>query len=57
MPQIVKTYEEAIAFLFGRINYERAQSASLRLRDFKLDRMSRLLQLIGQPHIEQLETL
>jgi dihydrofolate synthase/folylpolyglutamate synthase len=38
------TYEEAIAFWFGRINYEQRTP---RLTDFKLDRMRTLLGLLG----------
>jgi dihydrofolate synthase/folylpolyglutamate synthase len=40
------TYEEAIAFWFGRINYEQRTP---RLTDLKLDRMRTLLGLLGNP--------
>ncbi len=41
------TYEEALAFWFGRINYEvRAPKPG----DLKLDRMRALLELLGNPH-------
>ncbi|HVK19038.1 MAG TPA: bifunctional folylpolyglutamate synthase/dihydrofolate synthase, partial [Fimbriiglobus sp.] len=41
------TYDEAIAFWFGRINYE-VRSASP--KDLKLERMRALLRLLGDPH-------
>ncbi len=41
------TYEEAIQFWFGRVNYEHK---SPQVGDFKLDRMRRLLELLGDPH-------
>ncbi len=41
------TYDDAIAFWFGRINYEvRAAGAA----DLKLERMRALLRLVGDPH-------
>lgn len=41
------TYDDAIAFWYGRINYEvRAASAA----DLKLERMRALLALVGDPH-------
>ena len=49
MPRIVETYEQAIEYLYGRINYERVHSDSYCTNDFKLDRMSRLLSLLGNP--------
>lgn len=45
----METYEHAIEFLFGRINYERALSGSYSTSDFKLDRMRQLLSLLGEP--------
>jgi dihydrofolate synthase/folylpolyglutamate synthase len=50
MPQFVDTYEEAVAYLFDRINYENALAGSYSTRDFKLDRMRQLLSLLGDPH-------
>ncbi|MCS6866312.1 MAG: folylpolyglutamate synthase/dihydrofolate synthase family protein [Gemmataceae bacterium] len=41
------TYDEAIAFWFGRINYE---VRSARPGDLKLERMRALLRRLGQPH-------
>ena len=46
----VETYEQAIDFLFGRINYERIHSGSYSTSDFKLDRMRQLLSLLSDPH-------
>ncbi len=42
------TYEQALEFWFGRINYEKR---SPRLADLKLDRMQALLDLLGRPHV------
>ncbi|WP_010581902.1 bifunctional folylpolyglutamate synthase/dihydrofolate synthase [Schlesneria paludicola] len=50
MPDRIETYEQAIEFLFGRINYERIQAEAYSTSDFKLDRMRRLLELMGNPH-------
>jgi dihydrofolate synthase/folylpolyglutamate synthase len=41
------TYDEAIAFWFGRINYEVRSAAP---KDLKLERMRALLRLLGDPH-------
>ncbi len=49
MPDRLETYEQAIDFLFGRINYERIQAEAYSTSDFKLDRMRRLLELMGNP--------
>ena len=46
--------EEALAFLFGRINYERTLSIPYGKREFRLDRMHRFLARLGNPH-EQLK--
>ncbi len=45
----IDTYEQALAFLHSRINYERT-SASLSATDFKLERMRNLLERLGNPH-------
>ena len=46
-PLAAMTYDEAIAFWYGRINYEvRAAQPG----DFKLERMQALLQRLGNPH-------
>jgi len=49
MPRQFESYEHAIQFLFGRINYERIPADNLSVRDFKLERMRRLLRLLGNP--------
>ncbi len=49
MDRRITTYEQAIEYLYGRINYERAQSGSYSTRDFKLDRVRRLLAGLGDP--------
>ncbi len=41
--------EAALAFLFGRINYERIADVPYRTREFKLDRMRQLLDRLGNP--------
>lgn len=46
--QPITTREQAIDFLYGRIDYER-MSASLSASDFKLDRMRNLLDRVGNP--------
>ena len=42
------TYDDAIAFWYGRINYEVRAAAP---GDFKLERMQALLHLLGDPHL------
>lgn len=49
MPPRIETYDAAIAFLYGRINYERVDSQAYSTSDFKLDRMRSLLTLLGNP--------
>jgi dihydrofolate synthase/folylpolyglutamate synthase len=49
MPQRLETYDQAIDFLFGRINYERVHAEAYSTSDFKLDRMRLLLELMGNP--------
>ncbi|MEX1233091.1 MAG: folylpolyglutamate synthase/dihydrofolate synthase family protein [Planctomycetaceae bacterium] len=44
------TYEQAVGFLYGRIDFERPQSKALDASDFKLDRMRQLLDRLGNPH-------
>jgi dihydrofolate synthase / folylpolyglutamate synthase len=43
-------YDRATAFLFDRINYERATAPPYGTRDFRLDRMHELLARVGNPH-------
>lgn len=41
---------DALAFLYARIDYERARNVPYRLREFKLDRMRELLARLDNPH-------
>jgi len=49
MSESVENYEQAIEYLFGRINYERLSSTAYSASDFKLDRMRELLHRLGDP--------
>jgi dihydrofolate synthase/folylpolyglutamate synthase len=49
MSQLFTTYEQALDFLYNRINYERVQSSFYSAGDFKLNRMRGLLELLGNP--------
>ena len=49
MPTQLSTYQQALEFLFNRINYERVQSSAYSAGDFKLNRMRGLLESIGNP--------
>ena len=42
-------HEAALSFLYGRIDYERMSAPPYPSRNFKLDRMHRLLDLLGNP--------
>ncbi len=42
-------YERATAYLFGRIDYERAAAVTYGARQFKLARMHELLDAVGNP--------
>jgi dihydrofolate synthase/folylpolyglutamate synthase len=50
MSRFFQTYEQAIEFIFGRINYERVAGVAYSADDAKLERMRRLLSLLGHPH-------
>ncbi len=43
------TYQQALEFLYNRINYERVQSSAYTTGDFKLKRMRGLLARLGDP--------
>jgi dihydrofolate synthase/folylpolyglutamate synthase len=43
--------DSALAYLQGRINYERTPHIPYRESEFKLDRMRHLLQRLGNPHL------
>ncbi len=45
----VENYEQAIEYLFSRINYERLAGTEYTADDFKLDRMRELLRRLGDP--------
>lgn len=49
MPSTLSTYEQALEFLYNRINYERVQSSAYSAGDFKLNRMRGLLESLGNP--------
>ncbi len=49
MPSTLSTYQQALEFLYNRINYERVQSSAYSAGDFKLNRMRGLLETIGNP--------
>lgn len=50
MPQYLSSRDEAVEWLLGRINYERSPAGSFTAGDLKLERMERLLDLLGNPH-------
>jgi dihydrofolate synthase/folylpolyglutamate synthase len=45
----IQDHASALEFLFDRIDYERTRSVPYHARRFKLDRMVRLLELLGNP--------
>jgi dihydrofolate synthase/folylpolyglutamate synthase len=50
-PSVTATaYQRATAYLFGRIDYERAPAVTYGARQFKLERMHQLLAATGNPH-------
>jgi dihydrofolate synthase/folylpolyglutamate synthase len=56
MQRRIESYEQALEFLYSRVNFERQSSAQYGLGDFLLDRMRQLLQRLGNPQ-EQLPTV
>jgi len=48
---LVSNYSTALDFLLTRINYERTVAVPYHTGAFKLDRMRRLLTLVGDPHL------
>lgn len=46
----ITSYDAALAFLYDRINYERATIPAYRVYNFKLDRMRDLMSRLGNPH-------
>ena len=49
VPEIAN-YDAALAYLYGRINYERAAIPAYRVQNFKLERMRELMRRLGDPH-------
>ena len=49
IPRAVSTHAEALEFLTSRIDYERTLNVPYTQRDFRLDRMRRLLDRLGNP--------
>lgn len=47
-----ENYREALAFLYGRINYERVSQSDYTASMFKLERMAALLERCGRPHLD-----
>jgi dihydrofolate synthase/folylpolyglutamate synthase len=56
MHQRIDSYEQALEFLYARVNFERQSSTQYGLDDFRLDRMRQLLQRLGNPQ-ERLPTV
>lgn len=49
MHRRIDSYEQALEFLYSRVNFERQSSTQYGLGDFRLDRMRQLLQRLGNP--------
>ena len=47
----ISNYEQALEFLYSRVNFERQSAAQFSVGDFKLDRMRRLLHGLHDPHL------
>jgi dihydrofolate synthase/folylpolyglutamate synthase len=45
-----KSYKEAINYLYARTNYEKETGLRYNITTFNLDRMEKLLSLVGNPH-------
>jgi dihydrofolate synthase / folylpolyglutamate synthase len=45
-----KSYKEAMSYLFARTNYEKETGVRYNITTFSLDRMEKLLSLVGNPH-------
>jgi len=45
----IDSYERALEYLYGRVNFERVDAGTFSVAEFKLDRMARLLELLGNP--------
>jgi len=51
MSETFRSYNQAIAFLYGRTNLERTSDAKSVRQDLKLERMAQLLESIGNPQL------
>ena len=51
-----RTYKQAIGYLFSRTDYEKQRKLRYNVTTFSLDRMQKLLGLVGNPH-KKLETI
>ena len=51
----LRTYKQAINYLFERTDYERQRTLRYNVTTFDLDRMKKLLSLVGNPH-KKIET-
>jgi dihydrofolate synthase/folylpolyglutamate synthase len=49
MQRRIESYEQAVEFLFNRVNFERLSGTQYSVDDFKLDRMRELLRRLGNP--------
>ena len=45
-----KSYKEAISYLYAQTNYETETALRYNVTTFNLDRMEKLLSLVGNPH-------
>ena len=45
-----KSYKEAISYLFARTDYEKETGLRYNVTTFNLERMEKLLSLVGKPH-------
>lgn len=46
---LIDSYEQALEFLYGRVNFERIDAGSYSATVFKLERMEKLLSALGNP--------
>jgi dihydrofolate synthase/folylpolyglutamate synthase len=51
VPATCSTYEDAVAFLYARLNYERLPMRAYTPERMRLDRMERLLRVLGDPQL------
>ncbi len=48
--KVFKSYKEAVKYLFAQTNYEKETALRYNVTTFNLDRMEKLLSLVGKPH-------